>query len=143
MPSLECHLHLLQGRNLSVKDQDSSDPFVRIYLDDATNTSAATFDGDGADCLFQSRSKSKTTNPKFNEHFRHSIIHDDGTTSSSSYTFVLSIFDEDGMHGEDAMGRVRIPIALTGSTATAEWYPVQDGGQGELQVKLQVEKING
>lgn len=147
MASLECHIHLLQGRNLSVKDRDSSDPFVRIYLDDGgVDRVARTFDGDGADCLFQSRAKSRTVNPKYNEKFRHTI-HDPNVISkvkagtSSTCYFVFSIFDEDGMHGEDAMGRIRIPISLEGSTA-AEWYPVEEGGQGELQVKLEVFKLD-
>lgn len=128
---------------MSIRDRTSSDPFVRIYLDDGTGT--ATCEGDGADCLYQSRSKSKTINPKFNEHFRHVItdprVVQEASSASTPCHFVLKIWDEDGMHGEDAMGQVRIPIVITNNNeATVKWYPVQEGGQGELEVKVEIIK---
>jgi len=143
MPSsLDCQLHLLQGRNFSVKDRTTSDPFVRIYL----GTLA-----DEDDYLFQSRSKSQTIHPKFNEKFRHTITEPDVVervmNKEQDACFVLKIYDEDGMHGEDAMGYVQVPIVVATSTgsdnepAIGQWYPVQDG-QGELQVKLQVTVVD-
>ena len=147
---LECHLHLLQGRNPSIKDRTSSDPFVRIYLDDGTKASrSSTFDGEGADCLYQSRSKSKTVDPKWNEHFRHTIS-DPAVVErlvGGQGHLVLSLFDDDGMHGEDAMGRVRIPVQVVAAASkdemVATWYPVSEGGQGEVQAKLQVVAVHG
>ena len=139
MPTIDCRLHLLQGRNLSIKDRTSSDPFVRLYLDDGS--SSCSFDSDDG-CLFQSRAKSQTVDPKFNEKF-HTTLTDasvvDRVISGGAVSFVLSIFDEDGMHGEDGMGFVRVPITTESSDeATLQWYPVEGGGQGELQVKLEV-----
>uniref|UniRef100_A0A7S3P819 C2 domain-containing protein n=1 Tax=Amphora coffeiformis TaxID=265554 RepID=A0A7S3P819_9STRA len=140
--SLDCHLHLLQGRNLSVQDLTSSDPFVRVYL--GSNNQA-----DNDDYLFQSRSKSQTVNPKFNEKFRITITDPDlvarilQSNDGAGGSFLLRIYDEDGMHGEDSMGYVQVPIIVDSNnneestTTTCEWYAVQDG-QGELQVKLQV-----
>lgn len=139
---------------MSVKDRTSSDPFVRIYLDDGGQTTATTSDyfDDDKNCLFQSRSKSKTVNPKFNETFRHTLRDPDlvnRITASANDEipccwFVLKLFDEDGMHGEDAMGQVRIPIVIRNDddddddATRYQWYAVEEGGQGELQVKLQV-----
>jgi len=149
--SLDCHLHLLQGRNLSVRDRASSDPFVRVFLNKNNGNQVPADDDD--DYLFQSRSKSQTVDPKFNEKFRTSITDPemvariletrDGGGTGGGGSFVLRIYDEDGMHGEDSMGYVQVPITFdkstttTTTTTTCEWYPVQDG-QGELQVKLQV-----
>ena len=84
-------------------------------------------------------------NPKFNEKFRHAVTDASVVTrvvegQAPVPSFVLSIFDDDGMHGEDGMGQLRIPLVLTTSSepATFKWYTVQGGGQGELQVKLEV-----
>jgi len=136
--SLDCHLHILQGRNLTVMDRTSSDPFVRVYFMDAAADD---------DYLFQSRSKSQTVNPKFNEKFHHTItdpqivarVQMQKDKSESCY-FVLRLYDEDGMYGEDAMGFVKVPLVVN-NDPTCEWYPVQEG-QGELQVKLQVTVVS-
>lgn len=92
------------------------------------------------DYLFQSRSKSETLNPKFNEKYDYTM--QDAGQGETNYV-VLRLFDDDAMHGEDTMGTVRLPLkpAMTES----HWYPVEKGegefacenASGELQVKVE------
>jgi len=126
-------IHLLQGRNLAVKDRNSSDPFVRIYAKESDGIE---------DYLFQSRSKSATLNPKFNEKYDYTL--QNAEVESTAYV-MLRLFDDDAMHGEDPLGTVRLPLKLD-TTTESEWYPVEKGegefacenASGELQIKLEM-----
>jgi Ca2+-dependent lipid-binding protein len=136
--TLTFHINLLQGRNLAVKDRHSSDPFVRFYANDAANDD---------DYLFQSRSKSETLNPKFNETFEYTLqgSQADHVTQGGTVNLILRLFDDDGMHGEDPLGTVHLPLKLDMSSS-AQWYPVEKGegeyvcanASGELNVKVTV-----
>lgn len=136
MPRVKAFIHLLQGRSLAVKDRGSSDPFVRIYAN-AT---------DGADdYIWQSRSKSQTLDPKWNDKFTHIL---EGSLAEQliqggTIHLICRVMDDDGMHGEDAMGTTLLPIKLGSS---CEWYKVEKGegefacanATGEIQIKLEV-----
>lgn len=136
MPTVKVFINLLQGRSLTPKDRTSSDPFVRIY--ESANDKAD-------DYLWQSRSKSKTLDPKWNDKFTHivegplaeQIIQGDETAK-----LVCIVMDDDGMHGEDPMGTVLLPLRLGES---CEWYKVEVGqgefacgnATGEIQIKVE------
>jgi Ca2+-dependent lipid-binding protein len=145
MPQVKVHLHLLQGRGLAVKDVQSSDPFVRIYEDGTLGID---------DYLFQSRCKSETVHPKFNEKFQFYLnaTNTERILRGDLVNIVLCVFDDDAMHGEDPLGTVRIPLKLDMSTPDAnnEWYTIEAGegdfccekASGELNVRISLEQTN-
>jgi Ca2+-dependent lipid-binding protein len=120
-------IHIMRAKELTIKDVNSSDPFVRVYTGTET----------GDDYAFQSKCKSKTTSPAFNDKFRY-------TVTGNVKQVIFRIFDDDGMHGEDNMGTVVVPIHV-GMDETG-WYPVAPGegdffcsnASGELHVKITV-----
>ena len=136
MADVIVHVHILRGRNLAIKDLQSSDPFVRVYAN-----------GDD-DYMFQSKCKSETTDPSFNDKFTYSLNATDAeklVKGDDGVNVILRVFDDDAMHGEDPMGTVVVPLKL--GMAEAVWYPVGKGegefvcdkASGELHVKITVE----
>jgi Ca2+-dependent lipid-binding protein len=109
-------IHILRAKDLTIKDLNSSDPFVRVYTGTET----------GDDYAFQSKCKSKTTSPTFNEKFRYTVTGD-------VKQVIFRIFDDDGMHGEDPMGTVVVPIHV-GMDDTG-WYPVTPGEGGFVPMR--------
>jgi hypothetical protein len=143
MTNVTIHIHILQGRNLAIKDLQSSDPFVRVYANEKDELE---------DYLFQSKCKSKTSDPSFNDKFKYSLNNatdaEKLVKGDNGVNAILRIFDDDGMHGEDPMGTVIIPLTLKMADA-AVWYPVNKGegefvcnnASGELNVKITVETL--
>lgn len=149
MPAVIFHLHLLQGRNLAKGDYSTSDPFVRIFESD-DGTTIPTGSKLDRDYLFQSRCKSDTLNPKFNEKFTYIPKDDaklDQVLRGGTIHLLLGVFDDDEMHGEDPLGIVKLALQLD-MAGTAEWYPVEKGegdffcekASGELSIKVSVEQ---
>jgi hypothetical protein len=124
MANVTVHIHILWGHNLAIKDLQSSDPFVRVYASKKDKLE---------DYLFQSKCKSKTSDPSFNDRFKYSLNAIDEeklVNGDDGMNAVLCIFDDDGMHGEDPMGMVIIPLTLK-MVEAAVWYPVGKG-EGEF-----------
>lgn len=148
MPAVLFHLHLLQGRNLAKGDYSTSDPFVRIYESDDGITIAPGSKLD-SDYLFQSRCKSDTLNPKFNQEFTYTPQDTklDQVLRGGTIYLLLGVFDDDEMHGEDPLGAVKLALQLDMAGA-AEWYPVEKGygdlfcenASGELSIKVTAEQ---
>jgi hypothetical protein len=101
------------------------------------------------DYLFQSKCKSKTLDPAFNDRFNYSLNAIDAeklVNGDDGVNAVLRNFDDDGMHGEDPMGTVIIPLTLKMAEA-AVWHPVGKGAgefacvnaSGEQNVTVSVE----
>jgi hypothetical protein len=128
MTTVTVAVHILKGKDLVVKDLNSSDPFVRIYKKESDGLE---------DYMFQSRCKGKTLNPSFNEKYRYMADLD------STPSVVFRLFDDDAIHGEDPMGTVIVPLEIG---ETNQLYPVTTGSsdffcsdaKGELQVKITV-----
>lgn len=55
-------VHILKGKDLVIKDVNSSDPFVRIYKNESDGME---------DYVFQSKCKTKTLDPQFNDKYRY------------------------------------------------------------------------
>jgi Ca2+-dependent lipid-binding protein len=106
-------------------------------------------DNQGDDYLFQSKCKSKTVEPSFNDKFNFALTSEDTEAIKNGGTveLILRVFDDDGMHGEDAMGTVVIPLSSTLHSESSEWYPVGPGSgefecsnaSGDLCVKVSLQ----
>ena len=55
-------VHILKAKDLVIKDVNSSDPFVRIYKKESDGVE---------DYVFQSKCKTKTLEPTFNDKYRY------------------------------------------------------------------------
>lgn len=104
------------------------------------------------DYLFQSKCKSETVNPKFNEKFQFHLneANTESILRGDLVNLVLRVFDDDAIHGEDPLGTVRIPLKMDMSSASSEWYAIEPGegefycekASGEINVKISLEQVN-
>ena len=114
-------VHLIEGKNLIVKDIISSDPYCVLSLGFQTR---------------KSTTKKNSLNPLYNEHFSFSWNGKD--------ELVIEIFDHDDLSKDDHMGVVAIDLGFLHNNpekSFQSWHPVthrkhRDRQQGELDIEL-------
>ena len=120
------HVHVMQCRDLIVKDIITSDPYCILTLGAQTNKTKTVY---------------KSLAPQYNEHFTFSW---DGCDNLQ-----IDIYDKDEITKDDHMGRVEInlsPLLAKPDTVIEDWFQIkhrkkEDKLQGEIYLSLSFMRI--
>ena len=115
------HVHVLECRDLIIKDILTSDPYCVLRLGMQVN---------------KTKTKYKTLVPKYDEHFTFSW---DGCDE-----LVIEVFDKDELKKDDHMGKVKLdlsPLLQKEGTVIKDWHLIRhrkktDKIQGEILLEI-------
>ena len=120
------HVHVIECRDLVIKDITSSDPYCILSIGNQVN---------------KTKTQYKTLTPKYNEHFTYSW---DGCDR-----LLIEIFDKDELTKDDHMGKVTVdlsPLLRERDSTIQEWFQVmhrkkEEKRQGEIKLAISFMQI--
>lgn len=119
------HVHLLECRNLIIKDLLTSDPYCILKVGLQS---------------YKTATKYKCLDPKYNEHFNFSW---DGLDQ-----LLVEVFDKDELTKDDHMGIVEVnlaPLLRKEGMVLKDWFPIRhrkkDKQQGEMKMEITFTQI--